>query len=326
MTFSIIIPVYNVAPYLRESLDSVLAQTYDSWEAICVDDGSTDGSGAILDEYAARDSRIKVTHQRNGGMTCARNSGLGLVSGDWLMFLDSDDILWGGALALLAEQIVKTPDVDLVGYDTISFLDGNQPEFPPLGQLQITIRNGDELLNSSELHRTCWQYAFRRSVFPSLCFSEAYMCEDRLYLLKFLTRARKLVRVFHPCHGYRVRQGSVSHCTQTPRHIKGTIDFVREVLQVLNDAQCNLTARDFREFYSLWMEGCVYQLDHLSGRDLEETWRYWLQSLKQGRELRRHFSAWQRFVIWACRTFPFRCVAWMLGALPYRLKLAGLHR
>ena len=65
--FSIIIPVYNVAPYLRECFDSVLAQTFTNWEAICVDDGSTDGSGEILDEYAARDGRFRVIHQKNAG-------------------------------------------------------------------------------------------------------------------------------------------------------------------------------------------------------------------------------------------------------------------
>ena len=91
--FSIIIPVYNVSPYLRECLDSVLAQTFTDWEAICVDDGSTDGSGAILDEYAAKDARFKVIHQKNAGVSAARNVALGVVSGEWLTFLDADDIL-----------------------------------------------------------------------------------------------------------------------------------------------------------------------------------------------------------------------------------------
>lgn len=91
--FSIIIPVYNVAPYLRECLDSVLAQTFTDWEAICVDDGSTDESGAILDEYAAKDKRFRVIHKTNGGVSSARNTGLDAARGDWIGFLDADDIL-----------------------------------------------------------------------------------------------------------------------------------------------------------------------------------------------------------------------------------------
>ena len=89
--FSIIIPVYNVAPYLRECLDSVLAQTFTDWEAICVDDGSTDGSGAILDEYAEKDRRFCLVRQENQGVGAARNVGLKQALGKYIVFLDADD-------------------------------------------------------------------------------------------------------------------------------------------------------------------------------------------------------------------------------------------
>ena len=109
MLFSIIIPVYNVAPYLRECLDSVLAQTFGDWESICVDDGSTDGSGAILDEYAAKDSRFKVIHQTNAGVSAARNRALDEANGEWLTFLDADDLLREDFLSklLVAAQASK---------------------------------------------------------------------------------------------------------------------------------------------------------------------------------------------------------------------------
>ena len=90
---SVVIPVYNVAPYLRECLDSVLAQTFTDWEAICVDDGSTDASGAILDDYAAKDARFKVIHQENAGVSVARNAGLEKARGDNILFLDGDDLI-----------------------------------------------------------------------------------------------------------------------------------------------------------------------------------------------------------------------------------------
>lgn len=90
---SVIVPVYNSARYLRECLNSVLAQTFTDWEVIAVDDGSTDGSGGILDEYAKADSRFHITHKQNEGVSAARNDALGLVSGQWVTFLDSDDLL-----------------------------------------------------------------------------------------------------------------------------------------------------------------------------------------------------------------------------------------
>lgn len=105
--FSIVIPVYNVAPYLRECLDSVLAQTFTDWEAICVDDGSTDGSGALLDEYAARDRRFRVIHQKNAGVSVARNTALEVARGEWFLFLDGDDVLRADALELLTPYAHK---------------------------------------------------------------------------------------------------------------------------------------------------------------------------------------------------------------------------
>ena len=110
--FSIIIPVYNVSPYLRECLDSVLAQTFTEWEAICVDDGSTDDSGVILDEYAVKDSRFRVIHQANAGVSAARNAAMDVAVGEWIGFLDADDI-WAEDY-LKSIQVAATDDVDWV--------------------------------------------------------------------------------------------------------------------------------------------------------------------------------------------------------------------
>lgn len=88
---SIIIPVYNVKPYLKACLDSLLAQSFVNWEAICVDDGSTDGSGAVLDRYAVEDGRFRIIHQANRGVSVARNEGLKYACGTYVMMVDSDD-------------------------------------------------------------------------------------------------------------------------------------------------------------------------------------------------------------------------------------------
>ena len=113
MTFSLIIPVHNVASYLRECLDSVLAQTYADWEAICVDDGSSDDSGAILDSYKVRDARIKVVHKRNAGVSAARNDALAMAKGEYVCFLDGDDVLSTKWLSC-AKDILEKENADIL--------------------------------------------------------------------------------------------------------------------------------------------------------------------------------------------------------------------
>ena len=94
---------------MRECLDSVLAQTFTDWEAICVDDGATDGSGAILDEYFAKDNRFRVMHQQNSGVGVARNNGLDIAKGNWILFLDADDVWCQNLLSTTASMIKTFP-------------------------------------------------------------------------------------------------------------------------------------------------------------------------------------------------------------------------
>ena len=105
MKFSIVIPVYNVEPYLPECLDSVLNQTLSDWEAVCVNDGSTDNSSVVLEDYASKDSRFRVITQPNGGLSAARNTGMKAALGDYVLFLDSDDWLEPNALLVLSEHL-----------------------------------------------------------------------------------------------------------------------------------------------------------------------------------------------------------------------------
>ena len=90
---SVIVPVYNTEKYLRRCIDSVLAQTYQDFELLLIDDGSKDSSGAICDEYAAKDARVRVFHKENGGVSSARNLGLDNARGEWVTFVDSDDYI-----------------------------------------------------------------------------------------------------------------------------------------------------------------------------------------------------------------------------------------
>lgn len=107
---SIIIPVYNTEKYIRRCIDSVIAQSYSDWELILVDDGSTDGSGKICDEYAEKDERIRVFHKENGGVSSARNVGLDNANGEWVSFVDSDDWIEIGYVETI-KNIGNNPDI-----------------------------------------------------------------------------------------------------------------------------------------------------------------------------------------------------------------------
>ena len=109
---SIIVPVYNTEKYLCNCLDSILAQSYNNWEAICINDGSTDKSMSILEDYAKKDKRIKIINQENKGLSETRNIGMKKAKGDYIMFLDSDDFWHQEALYVLTNIINRYPRVN----------------------------------------------------------------------------------------------------------------------------------------------------------------------------------------------------------------------
>ena len=132
MFLSIIIPVYNVEPWLRECLDSIAVSPLDCWEAILIDDGSPDGCPAICDEYARKDGRFRVIHQENSGVAAARNAGLDAARGEWCWFVDSDDVVDMRPVGEMVEWLKEHKDVDLVMFDLMTFndVDGNVNDNP----------------------------------------------------------------------------------------------------------------------------------------------------------------------------------------------------
>ena len=207
MRFSLVIPVYNVEPWLRECLDSMLSQTCDDWEAVCVDDGSTDGCPAILREYADKDSRIRILTQPNGGLSAARNTGLAAAQGEYILFLDSDDWLEPNALRILADHIG--------GEDLLCFN----------GQYTDTV---DHLV--PEQHITGWdyycRYALQHREFPFVCvvlrcyrrqflvdnglrFREGLLHEDNEFTPRVCLAAQSVTVIPDLLYRYRRREGSI---------------------------------------------------------------------------------------------------------------------
>ena len=230
--FSIIIPVYNVAPYLRECLDSVLAQTFTDWEAICVDDGSSDGSGVILDEYARKDNRIKVVHKVNGGVSSARNAGLSATIGEWVVFLDADDYL--GPEYLSGVKIAIADSVDVIGCD-VRHVDSEGRLLNTQRQMLVFAEmKGEQALGDvrgpCQPYQTCgWDKVYRRSFLESwhLRFDQDLkLGEDVLFAQLALLYARKFVVCpWAKSYYYRDRRGSATDGLSIERELDGIRKF-----------------------------------------------------------------------------------------------------
>lgn len=127
---SVVIPVYNVAPYLEECLQSIVNQKFTDWECILVDDGSTDGSGTLCDNWSRKDTRIVVVHQANGGVSAARNVGIEMAKREYILFVDSDDTIGSEHLCRLAES--RQSDIVVSGIRQ-EYVDGKTVELKPVG-------------------------------------------------------------------------------------------------------------------------------------------------------------------------------------------------
>lgn len=213
---SIIVPVHNAALYLTGCIDSVLGQGYENFELLLVDDGSTDGSLAICEEYAEKDSRIRVFHQENQGVSAARNKGLDRIQGEWFCFLDADDEWMEGGLRALTEGISEDVDWIMAGYETYDD-DGNQVYAVP-ERVSRTFSSEEALLQlfkPDHYHYLgyVWAKLFRSSVVRTggCRFAEDIsFCEDKLFTVQFACASpRPVFYTTRPVYRYRMHPGSV---------------------------------------------------------------------------------------------------------------------
>ncbi len=211
---SIIAPVYNTEKYLPRCLDSLLAQTYTDFELILVDDGSTDASPAICDEYAAKDGRITVIHKENGGVSSARNRGLEIAKGAYITFADSDDFLGGAHLETLVKLIVaEQADISVVGMAQEQADGVFVPYYTP-GHGYIFSQ--EEMLKNMLENRyyTCsvCDKMFRREVLQGIRWDETVSHnEDLLFLYEVMKNCRRAAYTSDVCYYYCANEGSAVH-------------------------------------------------------------------------------------------------------------------
>lgn len=206
---SIIVPVYGVESYLQECVDSLLAQTYKSLEIILVDDQSPDRCGKICDYYAQQDPRVKVIHKKNGGAASARNAGLDAATGEYICFVDSDDLVSPNYIQYLLEHLTQeNADIAVCGFSQFSKFESQLcEELEPVGKY-----NRNAYLLQFLKHWTCsllWNKFYRREVVGDLRMVEGHRIDDEFFTYQVALHANKIV-VFDEClYQYRLRASSV---------------------------------------------------------------------------------------------------------------------
>lgn len=248
LLISIIIPAFNAERYLSECLDSIVNQIDKSVEVIIIDDGSTDSTGVIADSYALNYNFIKVIHQSNKGVSAARNRAIQEATGKYLVFLDSDDVLYKGFFQKILDLIKIQPDIIEINADLIDeagtvlykkvFL---------LGNTTTSLNNTD--IAKLRLHKQAKYYLFsriiRRELVEDLRFNERIgFCEDALYLTECYFRAAKIITVDQSLYGYR------QHATNATKvDASGNIDQLTDLAKIIKHKTIASTDTSYKSYY-----------------------------------------------------------------------------
>ena len=238
---SVIIPVYNVAPYLDQCLESVCGQTYRNLEILLIDDGSTDESGAICDMWAEKDARIRVIHKENGGVSSARNEGLKAATGTLIGFVDSDDWIEPEMYEKLARSIITGhTDAAMCGYVDYPYRTEDKPvnkgikSYPACGFADAVIhiyeRNGYFTSICNKLFRRSLIY---RNGLPILLDQDIAVGEDELWLFTVLQKMRKASFVPEALYYYRARAGSVTKFATVTLKQMSVLHAKKKVLKII---------------------------------------------------------------------------------------------
>lgn len=208
---SIIVPVYNVEQYLDACMESILGQSYSNIEVILVDDGATDNSGKLCDYYAETDERVKVIHKENGGLSDARNKGISQAMGEYIMFIDSDDVVSSGFVEYLY-KLLKDSLADIAICDPVHCCPGKEIIFEP-EKIEKSFEPEEaivEMLYQKSFLVAAWGKLFRKEYFNDILFPYGMLFEDSAVMYKIFDKATKIVYGNAKLYGYMHREGSIT--------------------------------------------------------------------------------------------------------------------
>lgn len=242
---SVIVPVYNCEKYIEICIKSVLQQTYTNLELVLVDDGSTDGSGDVCDQYAVQDTRVKVIHKENGGVSSARNRGIEDAIGDWYSFVDADDFLDKDMYAvLMAFQGRTKAEIVQCGYRRVE--NGQELYSADSGQeyvleTEVALKY---LIEGSLFSNALWTKLFSKKVIEGIWFDENLKInEDVLFNFNAFTRSKKIAYVDKAKYNYVVHNSSTCFTIENEKKLVDVCTVSKYMLQHLENSKIVGTAR-----------------------------------------------------------------------------------
>lgn len=240
MFFSVIVPVYNVEKYLRECVDSILKQTFTDFELLLVDDGSTDSSPEICDDYAAKDERVKVIHNKNGGASVARNTGMKAAKGQYLINIDSDDCFLSDDIFEKLYNNSKDKDIILFKYQKY-FDDENRFEKCPFSYSMISeddsfVESVDKLVKADAFFGMAWMKTIKRDLVADndIYFEEGIVAEDIDWNYRLYCSAKSLTVIDESFIAYRQRANSVTSAPKI-KSLTSLLYIIEKWADIIND-------------------------------------------------------------------------------------------
>ena len=267
---SVIIPVYNVKDYVKESIESVINQTYKNLEIIIIDDGSNDDSEKICDEYAKKDKRIKLIHQKNQGLSAARNKGLDIANGKYISFLDSDDMYYPEMLEKTYNAMINN-DVDCVICD---YVKGKNKEKTKRLKGRLNIKE-DKIIDNKKalnylihkkINTSVWNKLYKKELFDNVRFPKGHVHEDIILTMKILKNSNKTYLLNKKLVFYRMNSSSITH-TYSKKNIVDLYISHKEYEKEIKENISNLFME--RDYYNVCKENlyiyiCIYIKNEIS--------------------------------------------------------------
>ncbi len=260
---SIIIPVYNVEKYLPRCLNSVIAQTYTNLEIILIDDGSTDASGKICDEYARKDSRFKILHKGNQGLASARNDGLRMATGEYIGFVDSDDYIEKDMFECLYNLITRD-NADISMCDMFIERKGKWVESNVIDTPYKCVTRSE--IFKFPIWRVVWNKLYRSSGLKNICFKEGISYgEDTLFSFELITNVNKVAIGNKKKYYYAQNNLSITH-----KFKKRHIDYLDIEQKVMDYAKRNMLPQLYQQALDAQMNAAGTWLKQLAIQDKED--------------------------------------------------------